>query len=306
MLDNKVSVIDLGTNTFHIVIFRRDESGRIEEIYRKRHHIFLSENGISEIGKSAMQRAKEAILDFGITLREFQPDTLQIVGTAALRRASNGPMLKGFIEKTLATEVMVISGQREAELIAKGVQWELDSIIDNAMIMDIGGGSVEFIHVRNNNIQWLQSFPIGVGELYNASIYSDPITSLDLEKINRFIISKTQELIDYLATSDIPHLIGSSGSFELIPSIKEGIYPPTLNDNRVTLEDFERIKTRLFSASEIEREQIKGLPPVRAKLVVVAFVLMDWYIRQSKTMEISISKYAVKEGLVAEIMQESA
>ena len=301
--NNKISVIDLGTNTFHIVIFEKSTEGQITEIHRKRHHVFLSEGGIQKIGEPSLERAKTAILDFQLSIKKFDPDSIQIVGTAALRRASNGPNLKLYIENTLKTEVQVISGKREAELIAKGVQWEYNKPIKNALIMDIGGGSVEFIHIVNNSIQWLQSFPIGVGVLYSENKYSEPILPSEKATIVQYIEEKSEELLTYLETQKLELLFGASGSFELIPSIIEGNYPPKIKNNHISLTDFIKIRDRILSSTLEERLKIKGLPPVRAQLIVVAFILMDWILLRTNIQDIRISKYAVKEGLVCELFE---
>ena len=302
--NNRISVIDLGTNTFHIVIFEKNQDNQIIEIYRKRHHVFLSEEGIQKIGSSSLKRARIAIVDFKKSLEKFQPSTLQIIGTAALRRASNGPDLKSFIETTLDSDVQVISGKREAELIAKGVLWEFNKPINNALIMDIGGGSVEFIHIVDNTIQWLQSFPIGVGVLYNENQHSEPITKTDKANLINYIESKAKSLLSYLENKKIELLFGASGSFELIPSITEGNYPPKIEKKNISISEFIEIRDRILSSSMEERLRIKGLPPVRAQLIVVAFILMDWILLRTNIQDIRISKFAVKEGLVSELFAD--
>lgn len=298
----KVAVIDLGTNTFHLVIFQKKD-GEVLEIYRKRHHVFLSESGIETIGDESIHRAHIAIMDFQTSLNLHNPNTTKIIGTEALRVASNGPSLSNFIKSKLNSEVEIISGEREAELIAKGVMWELGETINNAMIMDIGGGSVEFIHIVNNQIQWLNSFPIGVGVLYNNVKHSEPIQTSEIEKLDLYIASKTTKLIDYLKINQVENLIGSSGSFEIIPAVKEEKYPPEINKSVYSIEDFHDIYEKLVHAPLEERLKIKGLPPVRAQLIVVAFVLMDWLIKKANVSKLNISKYAVKEGLVAETLE---
>lgn len=297
----KIAVIDLGTNTFHTVIFKQI-AGEIKEIYRKRHHVFLFANSVNDISQSAFERIKIAIEDFKIALEHYQPTMVKIIGTEALRIASNGKEISNYIEQSLNCEVEIISGEREAELITKGVVWEFEGNIENTIIMDIGGGSVEFIHYQNKKIQWMKSFPIGVGILFNAAKHSEPIKLSEIQKLEAFIENKTGELLEYLKGQNIDTLVGCSGSFELIPSIQEGAYPPFINKIDIELAEFYKIHKLLIHASIEERQQIKGLPPVRAQLVIVAFVLMHWFIKKSNVKQIKISKYAVKEGLASEYL----
>lgn len=302
MAGKKAAAIDLGSNTFHLVIFEKDSSGAIQEVYRKRHHVFLSKGGVKKISEESLGRAQKAILDFKNTLHSIQVDEIEIIGTAALRKASNGSELKAFIETKLNCSVQVISGKREAELIAKGVQWELQEKAKNGLIMDIGGGSVEFIHLFKGKVNWLQSFPLGVGILFSEFPHEEPISAKDISSIKDYIEKGTAELFDYLKDHEISHLIGCSGSFELIPAIKEGNYPPAKSFDGISLQDFHAIKEELFSKDIEARRNTPGLPPVRAELIIVAFILMDFIIQKLNISSISVSKYAVKEGLISEML----
>lgn len=297
----KVAVIDLGTNTFHMVIFQQSED-KVEELYRKRYHVFLSANGIKTIGQEPYSRAQNAVIDYQKAIKKYQPDIIKIIGTEALRVASNGPELSSYISEILDSEVEIISGEREAELIAKGVLWEFKSDISNAMIMDIGGGSVEFIHIIDNEIKWLKSFPIGVGVLFNNFNHSEPVTLEEINTLEKHLENSTIELLDYISTQDVDLLIGSSGSFEIIPGIMEAKYPPEILQSLYTIEEFNSTYDKIIHSSLDERKKIKGLPPVRAQLIVVAFILMRWIIKKIAVKELKISRYAVKEGLAAETL----
>jgi exopolyphosphatase/guanosine-5'-triphosphate,3'-diphosphate pyrophosphatase len=301
----KAAAIDLGSNTFHLVIFEKNNKGEIVEIYRKRHHVFLSRGGVDKIKEESLGRAQRAIADFKEALIKIPVDKLKIIGTAALRKASNGAELKAHIENELQEEVQVISGKREAELIAKGVQWELKEKARNGVIMDIGGGSVEFIHLQNGNLQWLQSFPLGVGVLHSKFPHQEPIPRQTIKDIKQFITEEASELLSYIKDKNITHLIGCSGSFEIIPAIKEGKYPPTISFDEVSLADFHKMKDLLFNLDLEERKELDGLPPVRAELIIVAIILMDFMIELLGIESISISKYAVKEGLISEMLSDN-
>ena len=290
----KAAAIDLGSNTFHLVIFEKI-NGEIQEIYRKRHHVFLAKGGVDKICEESLGRAQSAIFDFKTALKNLPVSMLSIIGTAALRKASNGHKLKTFIEEHLQEKVQVISGEREAELIAKGVLWELKEKANNGIIMDIGGGSVEFIHLSKGSVSWLKSFPLGVGVLHSKFPHEEPISPKTVHKIKNFILEEAKELLDYISEKSITHLIGCSGSFEIIPAIKEGKCPPIKSFENISIDDFHSIKNQLFRMDIEERKQLNGLPPVRAELIVVAFVLMDFLIEKLGVESISISKYAVKE-----------
>ncbi len=302
--ESRAAAIDLGSNTFHLVIFAKSANKEIKEIYRKRHHVFLSRGGVNKIQQESLGRAQKAIADFKQTLIEIPVSKIEIIGTAALRKASNGKELKAHIEAELNTPVQVISGEREAELISKGVLWELKEKAHEGIIMDIGGGSVEFIHLSKGKAQWLKSFPIGVGVLHSEYPHEEPISIHTIDAIKNYITVQVSDLLDYVKDKKIDHLIGCSGSFEIIPAIKEGKYPPVNSFDNITLEDFQKIKSLVFELSLEKRKEVKGLPPVRAELIVVALILMDYIIERLSISSISISKYAVKEGLISEMLNQ--
>ena len=261
---------------------------------------FYLKRALKQLLRVRLKEPKMRSLILEKTLSTYHPDNTLIIGTEALRVASNGPDLATFIEETLNAKVEVISGKREAELIAKGVQWESKAPIDNAVIMDIGGGSVEFIHIKNQEIKWLDSFPVGVGVLHNKFKHEEPIEDEEVENLEDYLKNNCKSLVDYLASQEINYLIGASGSFELISAIKQGKYPPELTGNEVDIADFWNIHNLILHSSLADRLDMKGLPSQRAKLIVVAFILMGWIIRTMPATKLTISKYAVKEGLVAE------
>ena len=170
----KYGVIDLGTNTFHLLIIETDDTDAFREIYREQHFVKLAEDGIGTIGAAPYARALKVMQDFEEVLDKQQVSGLCAFGTAALRTARNG---QAFIEevKTLTgIEVELITGDREAELIHKGVLQAVPFSSECWLIMDIGGGSVEFIIADKNEMYWAQSFPIGVAVLFITVIPSRP------------------------------------------------------------------------------------------------------------------------------------
>ena len=162
----KFGVIDLGTNTFHLLIAEVDQNS-IKEIYRERIFVKLAEKGIHKIGDAAFERATNAIAKFKIILDQHHVDKVRAIGTAGLRTASNSQSFIQLIKNKYNLDIAVISGDEEAHLIHKGVMNAIGSLRTTSLIMDIGGGSVEFIICDNEKIYWAQSFKIGVAVLFN-------------------------------------------------------------------------------------------------------------------------------------------
>lgn len=297
-----IIVLDIGTNTFHIVVFER-KNDIVTELYRCRKYVFLAEQGIDTICDEALFRAKEAIRFFSTIIKnQFSNYPIQIVGTAGLRKASNGPDLKTFIENTFKTEVNIISGQREAELIFKGIIWEKNNL-NQDLIVDIGGGSTEMIYVIDNKIAWKQSFPIGVGVLYHKFQPTEPTDIADLKPIHAYLNQVFDEWLLFVKQHTIRNIVGASGSYDVLLNVHNQNFEAGLSG--ISPNQFNKVKEWIYSKNQEERNCIDGLPPVRAKLAGVSFILMDWILQQSNAKNILVSKYAVKEGVVFEKMIEN-
>ena len=149
----RVAVLDLGTNTFHILIVEIADR-QFSKIYQERIYTKLGEEGTTTIGDIPYKRGIDALSHFNKVITEHKVDHVKALGTAALRQASNG---NDFIKEALETcniEIQVIDGQIEADYIYKGVKSAIPAQSDAYIIMDIGGGSVEFIIADSSSVQY--------------------------------------------------------------------------------------------------------------------------------------------------------
>jgi len=297
----QIACIDLGTNTFHLLIVSVTNH-QFTEIYRRREYVILAENGIDMIGEKPIERAKAAIIIFKDALSRFGPVVLNIIGTEALRQASNGRVITDFIIEHLGVTPEIISGPREADLIYRGTQLMIDMSVGDYCIMDIGGGSVEFILSKHGHITFLQSFKVGVTVLYNAFHKSEPISEIEIDKMFAFLDSELKPLHEYLDKStEKISLVGASGSYEVLQSILEGEVKRNHISTFSTTEFYKLCHSIILKNKE-ERSRIKGLPKERVNMIVVAFLLVKYILDTGKFKDIIVSPYALKEGVLSEMM----
>ncbi len=145
ILPDRYAVIDLGTNTFHLLIAEKQKNHRFKELHRQRFFVKLAEEGIETIGAEPVKRGMQALKVFREIIDELKIKKIKAIGTAALRTASNGQQFLGAVKESFSLKVELIDGGREAELIYKGVVQAVPFQDQNYLLMDIGGGSVEFI-----------------------------------------------------------------------------------------------------------------------------------------------------------------
>ncbi|WP_235296731.1 Ppx/GppA phosphatase family protein [Portibacter marinus] len=300
----KYAAIDLGTNTFHLLIASFNEEGRLIEHFRRREYIHLAKDGIERISQEAYNKALTCVQQFATDLEHFEISHISCSGTAALRTASNGLSLVHEIENCLKVKVDVIDGITEAKYIYQGVKLAVPDLKEgNHLIMDIGGGSVEFIVIKSGHFVWSNSYPIGIAVLRRQFHKSEPITRDEIMMINQFIRDHIAKLLYLCRDTKFTSLIGASGSFEVLSKMASDQDEALQMD--VPISSFLDFYEEIVSASLDERLSREDIPKDRAQLIVVAFQLIKYMLSQLKIDKIIVSKYAMKEGMLSNFLDAS-
>ena len=176
MTTTRFAVIDLGSNTFHLLIVDLQADEQWTTVFKDRRYVKLASEGVEIIGEDSILRAIEVMKEFSQRLLQLQVEETQAIGTAALREAANGIEVAKRLTEESGIPVEIIDGDREAHYILKGIQSALPPLDKPCLIMDIGGGSVEFILYRHQQVLFVQSFKIGVALLYRSFHQQDPMT----------------------------------------------------------------------------------------------------------------------------------
>jgi exopolyphosphatase/guanosine-5'-triphosphate,3'-diphosphate pyrophosphatase len=299
-MGSKLGVIDLGSNTFHVLIVKRNDDGSFETLHKERAFVGLAENGIEYLSEQAINRGMAALVKFSESLKEYKVSQLSVIGTSALRSASNSSIFCQQVKDHLDIDIEIIDGEREAELIYRGVRKLIKSDDGYQIIMDVGGGSVEFILVENDQLLWSASYELGVGVLFNHIIISDPCTKADIDTISQFIDKEMKSLKAIVSEKSVDAIIGASGSFEVVQIMNgEEVSPNSMTE--ISLADYHYISQRIISSTVAERMNMKGLPELRVKLIVVAMILIDKAIEIIKPKRLLVSPFALKEGVLSEL-----
>lgn len=294
------AVIDLGSNTFHLLLVRVHADGTLEEVCRLRKFVLLAENGVETIVGSAFQRGLDALREFAEVLeREGPVQKVRAIGTAALRTASNGPDFISRVREQTGIEIELIDGNEEARLISLGVRLAVPFGKCPKLIMDIGGGSVEYIIADEERIFWAQSFPIGVSVLYHDLQPHDPILPEEIARLETYLSKTLAPLAGALREHPVQALVGASGSFDVIEALKRQPREEQLYF-RLPVSDYWDMYEHILHTTLEERKAIPGVPLERARLLVVAFILISSSLKLGDISEIIVSDYAMKEGALVE------
>ncbi|MFK7952845.1 MAG: exopolyphosphatase [Ekhidna sp.] len=299
----KVAIIDMGTNTFHLLLAEvKSDSHTI--FHRERKAVKVGEKGINkgEITPEACDRAITALKEYKSIIDKEEITQIFATATSAMRSASNGKDLADEIKKQTGIDTNIISGTREAELILLGVRRALDIGEKKHLIMDIGGGSIEFIIADQNKTYWLRSFEIGGQRLVEQFHKSDPIQMDEMMEMAAHFDKELKELATAIEEHKPSVLIGCSGTFDTLCDIfYQGMgleRDVDATEYSLPLKGFDIIFKELLQKNREERLAIPGMIEMRVDMIVVACVLVDYLIHTFNLEDIRVSAYALKEGVL--------
>lgn len=298
-----LAVIDCGTNTFHLLIARPDGQGGFEQIHREKRFVKLAEEGIERIGTQAYQRALNTLVDYARIIAENGVTVTRVSGTAALRTAENGSQFRTEVARKTGLEISIIPGKEEAQLIYEGVRQAIGPQAAPWMVMDIGGGSVEFIIVDDNGVRWFESFPVGVAVLYKKLHQTEPISPKEIELTRLFLKSMLVDLSLALSRFPTHHLVGAAGTFDVIAKVL-GTAQPTPHCYTVGLDGFDQLYQRILAADRAERYAMPDIPDDRADMIVVAMILVKLVLEMAAIRTLMVSRFSMKEGMLGRMLTD--
>jgi exopolyphosphatase/guanosine-5'-triphosphate,3'-diphosphate pyrophosphatase len=311
-MNKRFAVMDLGTNTFHLLICKAGPDGPVE-VYHGEEAVKLGEGGINKgyIVETAFARGLACMERFSGVIQQNNAGSVRAIATSALRNAANGGE---FIEKVKAgtgIEIEIIDGDQEAAFIYKGVRASGCLAEDNSLIVDIGGGSVEFIICNNHEIYWKQSFEIGAARLMDRFHRTDPIPPDFIIALSRYLEDCLMVLFNALKQHPVTRLIGSSGVFESYAGIiekgngnafdlkKAGYY--TFNTSALL-----GLIEKIILSTHQQRAGETGIINVRVDMIVTASILTRFLVNKIAVKEVLMCTNSLKEGVLAEMISETA
>jgi len=303
-----IAILDLGTNTFHLLIVRGEASRNGVVLFKEERFVQLAEEGIETIGKAAYARALKQVAAYAAEIGKYPGISVHAFGTAAFRKASNGPALLGEIKDKLDIEVTTISGEEEAGLIYEGVRAAVPLGAETVLIMDIGGGSTEFILANATQIFWKQSFPVGASVLKAAFHLHDPISEPERRAMQHHLEITLSPLLKAVADFPVRWLIGASGSFDTLADLcryrYHGLSHRTATYSEMFLPRLLEVLQELSEKNLEERLAMEGMQDFRAPMVTAGAVLTRFIIEKMAIQRVFQSEYALKEGVLARLLSK--
>lgn len=301
-MQQRVAIIDMGTNTFHLLIATRTATGH-EVTYREKVPVRIGVGGINQgmLTEAGISRALVAMKEFRKTLDEQKITHVRAFGTSAFRSAKNGREAAMRIERETGIKTEIIDGRQEADYIYRGVRSAMDLGEKPSLIIDIGGGSVEFIIGNKNELLWSRSFEIGGQRLLEKFQKHDPILAEEVDQLSQYLSDQLTPLLDAIRQFNPKTMVGSSGTFDTLSDIycyQNKIEVQETPETPFAIKAFPPIFKELLMKNREERLRIPGMIEMRVSMIVVACCLIDFILTSHHFEEIRVSSYSLKEGVL--------
>lgn len=297
--------MDLGTNTFHLLI-AEVINGSAHEIYHVQEPVKLGEGGINKgfIQPEAFARGIKAMQKFSKQIKVNEANTVKCIATSMLRNAANGQQFIDEVKAQTGINIELIDGQQEAAYIYKGVKASGCLSSNNSLIMDIGGGSIEFILCTDERILWKQSFEIGAARMMDKFHRVDPISIECIAEFHQYLEQALPDLFNAVTQTPVERLIGSAGAFETFAEVVELQHGRTFDIKQnhsydFDLRDFIDTTDLIVRSNHQERSQMKGVIPLRVDMIVVASLITRFVMDKLKISNVGMSTYSLKEGVLS-------
>ena len=320
----RIAIIDIGTNSINLVMAEARQDGTYSIIWKSKETARLGRGGINTgmLTPEAMQRGLDAIGRHMETIgRLGGVDRVLAIGTSAMRATSNGAELARQITEKYGIEVRIISGEEEAQLIFDGVKQVMPLGRERVLVLDIGGGSCEFIIANKDGIVWKHSYELGMARILDLYKPSDPITTKEITAIEAFIrkgvMSHADEenpqdmnLYEALQAYPTSTLIGTSGSFSTMAALVAGRNHPWLKVGLTTsyeipLSNFEETYRKMIGSTQEQRLAMKQMDPARVDIIVPGVIFINFVISELKMEKLYQCGFALKEGAISRMIEES-
>jgi len=299
----RIAAIDLGTNSFHAVIVDIYPDGSFRTIDKLKEMVILAEKGMENyLSEDAMERGLDALKRIKFLCDSQEVEEILAFATSAIREAKNGG---DFIQRMIdevGIKARAIPGKMEAELIGFAVRHSIALDEKMVLMVDIGGGSVEFIIGNNQKFVYHNSLKLGVARMAAKYVSQDPITKEEIKSLKKHYKNALEEIKDTMKEYGVRTIIGSSGTMEnigaMVASRTSLTANMTLNELVFNASDFKSLYKDFIKLDRKERSKINELDEKRIDIINPGMVLVKYLVKKCNIEQIKISEAALRDGMI--------
>jgi len=310
----RIAAIDIGTNSLHMVIVEVTDSLSFRTLSSDKDLTNLGASGLvhGKLTRTAIEHTLEVLARYQRIAAGLDCDVVLAYATCAVREASNGGDFVEAAKRQLKLAVQVISAHEEAHLIYLAVRQAIDLSVHPegqgpSLIVDIGGGSVEFVVGTNEKAIYLESFKLGASRLQQQFVHSDPISRKNLAALEKHIRKTLKPAIGPIKTLRPMRFIGTSGTMENLAAMCAMQHGEEVLRHRLLThmprKEFEDVYKRLLDLPVEDRRRIPGLDPGRAEQIPAGAAVVAYLFDKLDFTCIDVCDRAMREGMIIEYMQ---
>jgi len=304
----RLAAIDIGTNSVHMIVVAVRPDLSFEVIDREKEMVRLGAGGLDgrSLTPTAMAAALQTLTKFRRLADSHKVDEIVAAATSATREADNGGDFIAEVRRVTGIRIRVISGTEEARLIHLAAGYGVDIGASSAVVIDIGGGSVEVTLGTAARMVLGRSFKVGVIRLTERFVKSDPLSPRDERRMVKHLHRELGGYLDDLARRGYDRVIGTSGTILSLGALARADGSAASEERRnvrVSAKALHRLRKRLTASSLQDRLALAGLDPRRADLSVAGSVLLDTILRRLGADELTLCDLALREGLVIDYIR---
>jgi exopolyphosphatase / guanosine-5'-triphosphate,3'-diphosphate pyrophosphatase len=304
----RLAAIDVGSNSIHLLIADVSSEGHLEVIDRVKEMVRLGRRSFTTglLSEEAMNLAVRVLTHFRRLVEMRHADRMRAVATSAVREARNRSQFIARISRETGVDVEVISGREEAHLIYRAAQHALGLEGGPHLLVDLGGGSVELVLVKDRRPLWMKSAKLGAARMSERFLLEDPPSSAQYKKLESHFEEEIGEQLRAARRAGVIHAIGTSGTINTLIAMARaarGEELGTLHGSTASAAELARLCRKIVASNAAMRLALPGIDAKRVDQVQAAAMLADFVLRHSGAKEMAACLWALREGMLLELAE---
>src|SRR5438094_3012249 len=299
-----IAAIDVGTNAIRLCIANVNGDGGYQTVYNVRAPVRLGQDVFTKdaISGNTIDKTVEAFTEFKQKLEEHAVAHVKAVGTCALREATNRDVVMKAMNKATGIEISVIGGEEEARLIHMAAKAAVNLKNKVALLVDVGGGSVEVVLADDTTVLCTESYAMGSVRL--LKILDEKAGEERFNQLVTEYVDATQRRLQQeIGDQKIDVCVGTGGSIESLGELRKELFNKNSNQ-KVTAEELKGLIKKLRATSVEDRIQGLRLRPDRADVIFPAAIVLHKIVEQAGVAEVVIPGIGLKDGVLLELLSQ--
>ncbi len=306
----KIAAIDAGSNGIRLIVGEVGEAGQVKQIESIRLPVRLGQDAFTTgvLREEIIQQGVDAFLHFRCVMDDLGVSKIRAIATSALRETTNSRTFLARIHSTSGIKIEIISGEEEARLIHLAVEHAVDLSNKRAVLIDIGGGSVEVTISENKHIISTESYNMGTVRLLKKLDCSETSTASNRSfslLVSEYAKAARRRIDREIGDEKIHLCIGTGGNVEVMGNLRQRLFKKT-NGNVITHSELQLLIEQLSGMSIKDRINKLKLKPDRADVILPAAIVLQMIAKEARVREIKIPNVGLKDGILIEMAEELA